>query len=56
MFKFLKNNIKVGDIFSLKKVSFGGGILFKVDFIIEEESNIYQIISFIVLDQQSLFR
>lgn len=54
MFKILKNDVEVGEVFCLKRVFFGGGLLYRIDFYIEDNANLFQIILFILQDQQSL--
>lgn len=55
IFNLFKNGKEIGNISLLKKFSVGGGTLFKIDFKEEDASNIYQMVLFIVTEQQSLF-
>ncbi len=55
IFNLFKNGNEIGNISALKKISVGGGTLFKVDFKEEDASNIYSIVSYIVTEQESLF-
>lgn len=54
VFNFFKNDKETAGIYFLKWISFGGGELIRIDFNEEEETNIYQIILYIITDQQSL--
>ncbi len=54
LFKLFKNSIVSGEAFLLKKISFGGGTMFRIDFYSDDESNLFQVILFILKDQQSL--
>ncbi len=53
-FKLLKNGIEVGRVFLLKRIAFGGGWLYKIEFDSEDDSTLFQVIFFILKDQQSV--
>ena len=53
IYKFLKNGTEVGEIHVLKKISVGAGLLFRIDFYEDNESNLFQIMFFIANDVES---
>ena len=54
LYKLFKNEVETGEVFSLKKfyLGSGSGLLYKIDFHMETKDTLFQIISFIMEDEQ----